>query len=74
VRGRERARGRQRGGEGGRERLEAGRPAVFAVGGAAEVAVVVSVGRPPGGPAVSAGGEGDVVGGGEVAVNRLEGA
>ena len=47
---------------------------MFAVGGTAEVAVVVSVGRPPGGPAVSAGGEGDVVGGGEVAVNRLEGA
>ena len=52
--------------------LEAGWPAVFAVSGAAEVTVVVSVGRPPGQAGAHC--QGDVVRGGQVAVNRVEGA
>ena len=50
--------------------LEAGWPVVFAVSGAAEVTVVVGVGRPPG--RVVGHCEGDVVGGGEVAVNGVD--
>ena len=56
--------------------LEAGWPVVmFAVSGATEVAVVVSVRGPPGQAGVTVSQcEGDVVRGGEVAVNRVEGA
>ena len=63
----------ERGREGG-EMLEAGW--LFAVSGATEVAIVVSVGRPPGQPGGGSQAEGDVVRGGEggelTAVIRLD--